>query len=256
MALARRSDLGPVADEVARLRGQIDTMQRRRADTAVIPVASELSDLFPEGGFRPGSTYSLPASTSLMLALFSAPSIAGSWCAALGMPELGAEAASDFGVALERFALVPRPGDRWMSVAAALSEVVPLIAVRPPTRPHDAEIARLSARLRDRGSVLVIVGEWSGADVSLHLQDATWSGLGDGYGLLRSREVTVSATARRYPRGRSVRVQLPGPGGGLAASASRPIRTSARPVPRSFDTAADMGDELARRRAARAEEAG
>ena len=217
MALARRTDLGPLADEVARLRGQVDAMQRRRADTAVIPVAPELTSLFPDGGLRPGSVYALTGSTSLLLALLSQASTAGSWCAIVGLPTLGAEAAEGFGLALDRLVLVPDPGDRWISVAAALAEVVPVIAVRPPQRPHDAEVARLSARLRDRGGVLLIAGEWSQADVSLQLTDPHWSGVGTGHGLLRSRTVTVSAQGRRFPASRRVTVQLPGPQGALAA---------------------------------------
>ncbi|WP_094770255.1 hypothetical protein [Microbacterium gorillae] len=242
MALARRSDLGPLADEVQRLRGQIDSMQRRRADTAVVPVAPELTALFPDGGLRPGSTYAVESSTSLLLALLSEPSRAGSWCAVLGLPTLGAEAAAGYGVVLDRLALVPDPGDRWVSVAAALAEVVPVIAVRPPARPHDAEVARLSARLRDRGGVLLILGDWAGADVALRLSDAHWSGTEHGAGVLRSRSVEVSARARRSPGARRVRVQLPGPSGALQA---RPQRTLT-PVP------TPATDELSRRRAARA----
>lgn len=243
MALVQHSDLDQVVAEVERLRGRIDVMQRRRADTATIPVADELSALFPDGGLRPGSTYAVASSLSLLLALLAAPSRAGAWTAVLGVPELGAEAAEGYGVALDRLALVPDPGERWMSVAAALSEVVPLIAVRPRTRPHEAEVSRLSARLRDRGSVLVIVGGWASADVSLRVDSAHWSGVGAGHGLLRSREVIVSAEARRSPRPRRVCVLLPGPQGALAARPTPfPNRDTVSP-PALHD-----GDELARRR--------
>lgn len=228
MALARRTDLGPLADEVARLRGQVDAMQRRRADTALVPVADELSALFPEGGLRPGSTYSVTTSTSLLLALMSGASRSGSWCAILGMPTIGAEAAAGYGLDLERLVLVPDPGERWLSAASALSEVIPVIAVRPARRPHDAEVSRLSARLRDRGGVLLVCGDWAQADVSLRVSQAHWEGVGEGSGLLRSREVTITAEGRRSPRSRRVHVQLPGPAGSLASAAPR---TSSRPGP-------------------------
>lgn len=243
MALVQHSDLDHVVAEVARLRGQIDVMQRRRADTATVPVADELAPLFPEGGLRPGSTYAVTSSLSLLLALLAAPSRAGSWTAVLGVPELGAEAAEGFGVALDRLAMVPDPGDRWMSVAAALSEVVPLIAVRPASRPHEAEVARLSARLRDRGSVLIIIGGWASADVSLRVDSVQWNGVGAGHGLLRSREVVVSAEGRRTPRPRRVSVLLPGPQGGLSAPVATPPLIDAASV--------TSGDELAQRRRAR-----
>lgn len=244
MALARKDDLGDLAAEIERLQGRIDTMQRRRADTALVPVSEELSPLFPGGGLAPGSVYAVESSTSLLLALLSEASRAGSWCAVLGIPTLGTEAASAYGIALDRLALIPQPGERWMSVAAAVSEVMPLIVVRPPTRPRDAEVARLSARLRDRGSVLVIDGDWSGADVALRLNDPQWEGLGTGYGLLRSRTVTVTARGRRSAGTRRSRVQLPGPTGALFA----PLQPALTPFP-SFATGSD---ELALRRDERA----
>ena len=49
-------------------------------------------------------------STSLALQLVAAASAAGSWVAAVGVPALGAVAAAEAGVVLERLALVPRPG--------------------------------------------------------------------------------------------------------------------------------------------------
>ncbi len=240
MALARKTDLGDLAAEIERLQGRIDTMQRRRADTALVPVSEELSSLFPGGGLAPGSVYAVDSSTSLLLALLSEASRAGSWCAVLGIPTLGTEAASAYGIALDRLALIPRPGERWMSVAAAVSEVMPLIVVRPPTRPRDAEVARLSARLRDRGSVLVIDGDWSGADVTLRLDDPHWDGLGAGYGLLRSRTVTVTARGRRSSGTRRSRVQLPGPTGAL--------HTPQPPVLVPFTSSVIGEDELATRR--------
>lgn len=217
MPLARRTDLGPLADEIGRLRGQVESMQRRRADGAIVPVAPVLASLFPDGGLRAGCSYSITGSTSLLLALLSGASAAGSWCAVLGLPGIGAEAAAGYGVSLDRLVLVPQPGERWVSVAAALSEVVPLIAVHPPRQPHDAELARLHARLRDRGGVLLIAGAWRQAELTLRLEQPHWEGVADGHGLLRSRSVTVSAVGNRVPTPRRVTVQLPGPDGALAA---------------------------------------
>src|SRR6185295_12257759 len=64
----------------------------------VLPVAPELSGLLPGRGLRRGSTVSVatgreaPAGggTSLLLALLSAASRSGSWCAVVGVPALGA----------------------------------------------------------------------------------------------------------------------------------------------------------------------
>ena len=217
--------------DVQRLRAQITRMQQRRAQVDAVPVHETLAPLFPEGGLRPGAVYSLDTSTSLLLALMSAPSRAGSWCAAIGMPELAAEAAEAYGVDLERFALVPDPGERWLAVASAVAEVFPIVAVRPPRTARDSDTARVSAKLRDRGGVLLVQGTWPQAEAVLTLSDPAWSGLGQGHGLLAAREVTISATGRRFPVARTVRVQLPGPLGAPAAATGL-ARPTWRPVAR------------------------
>src|SRR5689334_10995109 len=69
----------------------------------VLPVAPELSGLLPGRGLRRGSTVAVatgraaPAGggTSLMLALLAEASRAGSWCAVVGVPALGALAAQE-----------------------------------------------------------------------------------------------------------------------------------------------------------------
>ncbi|MER7797640.1 hypothetical protein [Microbacterium sp. NPDC096154] len=216
-----------------RLRTQITRMQRRSAQVDAMPVHPALAPLFPEGGLRPGAVYSLDTATSLLLALLSAPSRAGSWCAAIGMPELAAEAAESYGVDLERFALVPEPGDRWLPVTSAVAEVFPVVAVRPPRAARDGDTARIGAKLRDRGGVLLVQGAWPQAEATLRLHDPAWSGLGQGHGLLAAREVTVSAIGRRFPVPRSVRVQLPGPLGAPAvATDTATQRPTWRPVGR------------------------
>ncbi|GAB2523581.1 hypothetical protein GCM10027064_21240 [Microbacterium petrolearium] len=209
-AFDRRGDLATVL----RLREQIAGLQRRRADPKALPVPDALSPLFPDGGLRPGAAYALqPGSTSLLLALLGASSREGSWCAVVGLPELSVEAAEGHGVSLDRIALIPDPGDRWLQAASAAAEVFPLVAVRPPRRPAEAEAARLEARLRDRGGTLLALGDWPGVEAALSLGAPEWHGIGRGHGLLSERAVTVTLTGRRTPRPRLVRVLLPGPSG-------------------------------------------
>ncbi|WP_458041957.1 MULTISPECIES: hypothetical protein [Bacteria] len=204
------------ADELRRLRAQLDRAQAPRVEAPPLPVHPLLASLLPEGGLRPGSSYAVSASPSLLLALIATASQAGSWCAAIGMPTLGAEAAASFGVDLERLVLIPEPGQRWLAVAAAVAEVLPIVAVRPQGRARDGDVARLSARLRDRGTVLLVMGDWPGADALLSVSDPRWSGLDAGHGYLEGREVTVTASSRRSPVPRSVRMLLPGPDGGVS----------------------------------------
>lgn len=212
-ALSPNSDTR--AGEVLRLRREISRMQRRRSDQAVLPLDPALSPIFPDDGLLAGTAYTLSPSPSLVLALLSAASQKGNWCAVVGMPTLGVEAAAGFGIDLERLILVPDPGDRWFAAVSALAEVVPLIAVHPGTRLRDADVSRLSARLRDRGSTLLVTGVWPQSEGSIRVHDPQWNGLGAGWGLLSDRTVTVTAQTRRRPLASSVRVRLPGRDGAL-----------------------------------------
>lgn len=201
--------------DVHALRSKLERMQGPRLGAPAIPVHPLLADLLPGRGLQPGWVYSVPSSPSLLLALLATPSHAGSWTAAIGMPDLGVEAAALAGVALERLVLIPSPGPRMLAVTAAVVEVLPVVALRPREAPRDSDASRLAARLRDRGAVLLVDGPWPQADALLTLEEPRWSGIGAGHGYLTSREVTVTVTSRRSPLPSSARMLLPGPGGGL-----------------------------------------
>ncbi|MFT4233779.1 MAG: hypothetical protein QM607_02050 [Microbacterium sp.] len=232
------------AAEILRLQSEISRMQRTSARVDAIPVHEALAPLFPDGGLRPGASYSLAQEPSLLFALMAEPSRAGSWCAAVGMPDLSAEAAEAEGVDLDRFVLVPDPGERWMATVSTIAEVFPVVAVRPPSAPRDADVARLAARLRDRGCVLLVVGVWPQAELTLQLADPQWSGIAsDGHGLLAARTVTVTAAGRRSPVPRSVRIQLPGPLGAPSPVRRLPPREAPRSTgPLTAQTVSHRGD--------------
>jgi len=223
------------AQEVQRLRAQLEQLQGRRMDAPVLPTHPALAELLPGRGLRPGSSYALGTSMSLLFALLAQPSRTGTWCGAIGMPGFGAEAAEKAGVDLSRLVLIPDPGPRWLAVVSAVAEVLPLVAVRPPERVRDGEISRLAARLRDRGAVLLIQGPWPQTEAMIDVTDARWSGLGEGHGLLSGRELTVTVSSRRFPVPRKGRMLLPAPDGGIApVRAPAPAVTSApeaAPVP-------------------------
>lgn len=178
----------------------------------VLPVAAELRGLLPGGHLRRGATVVVaPRSTSLLFSLLAAASAAGSWCAAVGMPHLGLAAAAEAGVAVERFALVPHPGPEWTSVVAALLDGVDLVVAMPPGAVSAQVAARLTARARQRGGVLIPVGTWPGADLTLEVVGGVWQGLGNGRGRLRERQVEVISYGRgAATRIRRARLWLPG----------------------------------------------
>jgi hypothetical protein len=176
----------------------------------LLPVLPELRRLLPGRGLRRGAmiavaTVTVPdtgqparstGATSLLLALLAAASGAGSWCAVVGVPTLGAVAAAEAGIALDRLALVPNPGPDWTTVVAALLDGVDIVVAAPPGPIAPSVANRLAARARQRGSVFVSYGRWEGADITFDAVGGVWHGLGEGRGRLRARQLTVLARGR------------------------------------------------------------
>jgi len=173
--------------------------------TQLLPVIPPLADLLPERALRRGSTVLIAAdeaggATTLALALVSAASTAGSWCVAVGLPDIGALAASELSLDLAKLAFVPWPGSRLADAAATLIEGVDLVVLRPPPHMRAVLSRRLVARSRDRRAVLIVVDPASSwperADVELRVQNARWMTMEPGGQCLRQRLVSVTATGR------------------------------------------------------------
>jgi hypothetical protein len=193
----------------------------------VLPVLGPLERLLP-GGLRRGITVQVDGaregvgSTSLALALLAGPSAAGS-SAAVGVPSLGLAAAARYGVDLGRLVLVGSPPpEQWGTVVATLLDAFDVVLARPPAggKVRAGDGRRLTARARERGSVLVRLGASSAwpevADLALTVTATAWEGLGQGYGHLRARRATVESGGRRgHDRPRRVDLWLPGPDGRL-----------------------------------------
>jgi len=193
-----------------------------------LPVLSALAAVLP-GGLRHGSAYAVEGG-ALLLSLLAGAAEEGSWCGVIGIPELGVEAAEQAGLDLSRLVLVPRPGDRWLSAAAALAEVMPLVALRPARPPRDAEASRIAARLRGSGAVLLVAGPWPKAEASLGVEAPRWLGLSAGHGRLAARELSLTAVSRKDPRPRRVRLQLPDGSGAIGAATAPPVPRETRPA--------------------------
>ncbi len=190
------------------------------------PVVEPLAPLLPGGGLRRGSVVAVQGSTALLLALLAAATAQGAWAAVVGVGDLGVLAAAEAGVVVRRLALVPRPGPNPASVVAALLDGVGLVALAGTDRVPSGARRSLAARARQRGSVLLPLGRWPGADVELDCRAEAWHGAEAGHGRLRSREVVVRAVGRgAAARPRTVRLLLPGPGGAVAAALADPAAT-------------------------------
>lgn len=173
-------------------------LQRHETTPAAgrVPVHPALAPLFPRG-LRAGAVYSLRGSMSAALALLAGPSMAGSWCGVVGVPDLGVEAAAEWGVLLDRLALVPQVDpDDWTMVVASLVEVCALVLTAPPEHVTPGEVSRLLARLRTCGSTLVVLGDWPRAAAVLTGHIASWDGLYAGHGHLSGGRLRLEAAER------------------------------------------------------------
>jgi hypothetical protein len=196
------------SETVASLQARIAAMQARSLGRRTLPTAPAVAPLLPGGALRSGVAYAAPGSLALAMLLLAGPSAAGAWCGVVGIPEFGAEAAGELGIALDRLVLVPDPEEHWLAVTAQLTEVLPVVLVRPPAKgASPAEAARLASRLRQRDATLLVAGTWSGAEATLETTGGSWSGIGAGWGYLAARELDVTVTAREIRSQHRVRIE-------------------------------------------------
>jgi hypothetical protein len=211
--------LAPVAGggkvpSAARVQQALDTAGVDRE----LPTHPAVSELLAGASLRGGSVYSVRGSAALVMALMAGPSAEGAWCGVVGVPSFGAEAARGLGVDLERLVLVPDPGREWLSVVAALVDALTVVVVRPPGEVTPGEASRLAARLRTRGAMLIAYGSWPGSEARFEIESNTWTGLGDGEGLLTARRATVAVTGRRAAVRARHDLWLPGPDGAIRSA--------------------------------------
>jgi hypothetical protein len=158
-----------------------------------LPVLSALHGLLPRGGLARGSVVAVAEFGLLCLALMVAASADGAWCGIAGIPEAGVLAAAGLGLDTERTLLVPAPGPAWPEVVASLLDGCELVLLRPPRRAPVQVRRRLEATLRRGRGVLLVAGDWPGAQVRLQVVAQRWTGLGNGHGRLRACCAEVAA---------------------------------------------------------------
>jgi hypothetical protein len=161
-----------------------------------LPVLPALRELLPRGGLARGSVVTVAEFGLLILALAAGASADGAWCGIAGVPEAGMLAATGLGLDAERTLLVPDPGHAWPQVVASLLDGCELVLLRPPAQAPAQVRQRLEATLRRGRGVLLVVGDWPGAQVRLRILTQGWTGLGDGHGRLRACCAQVTADGR------------------------------------------------------------
>jgi hypothetical protein len=219
--------------DTSRMLAEMAPVGTRQSETArvvevlpgagVLPVIPALRDLFPAGGLRRGTVVSVGEWGLLCLGLAAAASVAGAWCAVVGLPATGLAAAGDAGVRPGRMLLVSDPGARWPQVVATLLEGCEIVLLGTPSRPSAMVRRKIEATARRCGGVLVVAGDWEGAQVRLTVARQEWTGIGAGHGRLRARRAMVVASGRGaagQQRGRWL--WLPGPDG-LVTAADEPV---------------------------------
>jgi hypothetical protein len=215
------SRVAELSNELAALAGSVAPVAL--AGERTLPVTDELVELFPERGLVRGRTLACSgtAATSLALALAAPAVAAGSWLATIDVPTIGLDAASEFGIALERVVAV-RTGDaaksgtplaaRWPDVVAAAADGFDLLITRVPGDASPAAIRKVATRVRQRNVVMLVLGDPGplSCDGVLDADAARWMGLGDGHGHLQRRQLVVEASGRRVHGRRRCQLALPG----------------------------------------------
>ena len=154
------------------------------AKSRIVPISEPWSSLTPGGGLRRGSTVVVHAQPglgglSVGLSLLSEASAKGHWAAVVGVDDPGVVAMTDLGVDLGRVLFVPRPRGAWAEAAADLLDGVDLLVVRAPSRASHGVARKLMDRVRERGTVLIVLTEprapWPlPVDLSFHLINSRW----------------------------------------------------------------------------------
>jgi hypothetical protein len=236
-----------------------------------LPVLSALGELLPRGLAR-GTVVAVAEFGLLCLALAAAASADGAWCGIAGLPEAGVLAAVGLGLDAGRILLVPDPGPAWPQVTASLLDGCELVLLRPP-RPAGSPASsagspassagspassaggpvpaqarrRLEAMLRRERRVLIVAGDWPGAQYRLRVVSQRWTGLGDGRGRLRACCAEVAAGGRGEAAMTRTRwLWLPGEDGGVAPADPRDFPSDLPPgvpsgLPSGLPSAARAG---------------
>lgn len=205
--------------QLEQLRGRVAPVTLAAEQLLAVPEA--LQPLFAGGGLPRGASvgFAGAGSWSVAMALAASALGVGGWLAVLGVEELGLVAAAELGVRLDRVLVVSSVASAQLGlVAATLMEAVDVIALHPRSMVSTRDARRLTARARERGTVLFHLDggrHWPEAlDLSVSVAPSRCVGIGEGHGHLQIRQLEVATTGRRAAsRQRQASVLVGGPGG-------------------------------------------
>ncbi|MFF7995135.1 hypothetical protein ACFZDG_35860 [Kitasatospora xanthocidica] len=184
-----------------------------RVEAATRPAHPALAPVLPDGRLPRGAVVTVQRDMSLLLALAGGAVTRHDWVSIIGMPNVGLSAAEAYGIPLDRTVLADDPAQHWALAAAELAPATPLILLQRTSPAPPRQLRRLEAILRETGTTLLTPDPWNGAVLTLSTSDVRTHGLGDGWGAVSHREVTVHCSGRGRARPRSLRLLLPGPDG-------------------------------------------
>jgi hypothetical protein len=183
----------------------------------VLPVDPGIVDIFPQRGLRKGSVLRLRGSYGSGLYSFAVQSLVaasqhGAWVALFNVDDLGYGFLLRSGVDLERTLIIHDDQHPSRTLATLLESFA--IVVTPPNLSL-AQMARLSARARERSSIIISVERvarsgsagvprWEGGvDLTVYLRSASWAmDLESGITSVNRGEVVV--TVEHHGVGRTV----------------------------------------------------
>jgi hypothetical protein len=195
------------------------------AHELTMPVLADLAGLFTEHALVRGRTLACAgqAATSTAMALVSAAVAAGAWLAVVDVPTFGLDAASEAGIALERLVAISTRSSGssgssgssdgaadWADVIAATVDGFEVVVACVPATLSMGAARKLATRIRQRGAVVVLLGDVGAmsCDGVIESSASSWDGLGEGFGHLRQRTIELAVSGRRLPGRRQCRVDL------------------------------------------------
>ena len=238
------------------VRGSITTAATL-AHERTLPVRADLASVVPSGVLQRGSSVAVHGvgATSFGLALVGQAVSDGAFLAIVAPASFSLATCLDFDVPLRRVVQFVFPAEtqpqQWAQAVAAIVEGFDIVLLADRRRVGSSHARQLTARTRERGSVLVRIKgpAWpDAADVRFDVSSPEWSGLGQGHGHLQMRQVSVQVAGRRvHPQSKKHDLLLPARNGGveLADVVPAPVAAVASIAPMASASPADPRAEPA-----------